>query len=178
MKTRIGLSFSASDLDRISQLQVALGTRNRTETISVAVQLALALKTDPIGSLAAARVHFESAITIEFKDGKVLVKAPSDPDQEETMTSPAEWTATKDWLRQHPDATPGGIDGQGNYVPDLFDAPLPIQPTEGEEWTGSVEWGEQGDPPGVRWNLPGTGYAIIMPGVGEPTVIDDEGFYV
>lgn len=76
MKTRIGLSFSDGDLERICQLQVALGTRNRTETIAVAVQLALALKTDPIGSLAAAGVQFESAINIELKDGQAIVRAP------------------------------------------------------------------------------------------------------
>jgi len=72
---RTTVTFSPDDLERIAALQGILGTRSRPETLSIAVQMALALKTDPIASLAAAGVHFESAVRIDLADGKVLVKA-------------------------------------------------------------------------------------------------------
>ena len=72
---RIGISLSPDDLKRLKELKGVLGTRNQSETVSIAVQMALALKTDPIASLAAAGVHFDSAISIDLADGKVLVGA-------------------------------------------------------------------------------------------------------
>jgi len=72
---RIGISLSPGDLERLNKLKSVLGTRNQSETVSIAVQMALALKTDPIATLAAASVHFDSAISIDLADGKVVVRA-------------------------------------------------------------------------------------------------------
>jgi len=72
---RTTVTFSPDDLERIAALQGILGTRSRPETLSIAVQMALALKTDPIASLAAAGVHFDSAVSIDLADGEVRVKA-------------------------------------------------------------------------------------------------------
>jgi len=72
---RTTVTFSQDDLDRCNRLQEVLGTRNRSETLSIAVQMALALKTDPVATLAAAGVHFDSALSIDLADGKVVVKA-------------------------------------------------------------------------------------------------------
>ena len=77
-KTRIGLSFSQDDLERLRALQEVLNTRNRSETVSVAVQMTLALRTDPVGSLAAAGVHFETPVSIEIRKDphQVVVRCP------------------------------------------------------------------------------------------------------
>jgi len=72
---RTTITFSQDDLERIAQLQEILGTTSRPQTLAVAVQMALALKTDPVATLAAAGVHFDSALTIDLADGKVVVKA-------------------------------------------------------------------------------------------------------
>jgi len=72
---RTTITLSPQDLERIAQLQEILGTTSRPQTISEAVQMALALKTDPIASLVAAGVHFDSALTIDLADGKVVVRA-------------------------------------------------------------------------------------------------------
>jgi len=72
---RTTITLSPQDLERIAQLQEILGTTSRPQTISEAVQMALALKTDPIASLVAAGVHFDSTLSIDLADGKVVVKA-------------------------------------------------------------------------------------------------------
>jgi len=72
---RTTVTFSPDDLERCNKLQAVLGTRSRSETLSIAVQMTLALKIDPIASLAASNVQFDSAISIDFADGKVVVKA-------------------------------------------------------------------------------------------------------
>jgi len=72
---RTTITFSQDDLERIAQLQEILGTTSRPQTLAVAVQMALALKTDPVATLAAAGVHFDSALSIDLADGKVVVKA-------------------------------------------------------------------------------------------------------
>jgi len=72
---RIGISLSPDDIDRLNQLKDILSAGSQSETVSIAIQITLALKTDPIGSLAAAGVHFDSAISIDLADGKVVVKA-------------------------------------------------------------------------------------------------------
>ena len=69
--------FTPADLETIERLQAVLGTGSRTETLRIAVEMTLALKTDPIRSLAAAGVHFDSAIGFEFADGKIIVRAPT-----------------------------------------------------------------------------------------------------
>jgi len=72
---RTTITFSQDDLERIAQLQEILGTTSRPQTLAVAVQMALALKTDPVATLAAAGVHFDSALSIDLADGKVVVRA-------------------------------------------------------------------------------------------------------
>ena len=72
---RIGISLSPQGLERLNELKTILGTKNQSEAVDIAIQMAIALKTDPIASLAAAGVHFDSAITIDLADGKVVVKA-------------------------------------------------------------------------------------------------------
>jgi len=72
---RIGISLSPQSLERLNELKTILGTKNQSEAVDIAIQMAIALKTDPIASLAAAGVHFDSAITIDLADGKVVVKA-------------------------------------------------------------------------------------------------------
>lgn len=70
---RTTVTFSPDDLERCNKLQEVLGTRSRSETLAIAVQMALALKTDPIATLAAAGVHFTSEISIDLTAGCVII---------------------------------------------------------------------------------------------------------
>ena len=72
---RVCISLTEEDLERLNKLKKILGAANQSQTASIAVQMALALKTDPIASLAAAGVHFTSEISIDLRDGKVVVGA-------------------------------------------------------------------------------------------------------
>jgi len=81
-----------------------------------------------------------------------------------------DWSETLAWLRDHPDAEPGGD-------ADLFDMPLPAGiEVAGEEWTGSPFWGEQGKGiTGTEWRIGTTGYSVI-PELG--LILDPEGTYI
>ena len=100
------------------------------------------------------------------------------------MYNEYDWSKTLAWLEAHPTANPGGWPEEdpetGELIdcPDLFDMPLPegFPEPEGEEWTGVPYWGEQGEPPGIRWFIGSTGWSVVMPGGdNEPFVMAPDG---
>jgi len=72
-----------------------------------------------------------------------------------------DWYKTLEWLKQHPDAEPGGD-------VDLFDIPLPqgFDPGRGA-WEGRPhheDWGT-----GIEWRTP-AGVSFVLPVQGDPYV--------
>ncbi|OPY54662.1 MAG: hypothetical protein A4E48_00241 [Methanosaeta sp. PtaU1.Bin060] len=82
------------------------------------------------------------------------------------------WSKSLKWLQDHPGAEPGGD-------PDLFDMPLPPEiKVDGQEWTGSPEWGEQDDGIiGTCWRIGNSGFQVVVTD-RESYIRDPEGFRV